>query len=367
MISRVTSSAVNSTLASQINKRYADYAKLTNQITTGKRVNSLMDDTIESVNIINSNRQLTRIGVMSANVSSIANEIKDSSETIEKVIDKAQRAKDLATTAANGTSTKSTIKASLSELDQIIETVVNLANTNYNGNYLYGGTNTKTSAYSIEYGIDDKGNKTDEIIGIKYNGTPIDKDWQRQLEVADGVFQTMNVTGIEVFGDYDKEPIYEADGVTPVLDADGKPTYKLNSSSGVMSDLIELRNALQDTIDKLDAQEALPDNATQAEKEAAGADVKACYDNINGLLDGFSESMDKMTLVNSRFGTITNKMTMSTESLKDSENNLKEYVSGIQEIDLTQAVSDWYNAQYAYQASMQASTSIMSMNLLNYI
>ena len=146
MISRVTSSAVNSTLASQINKRYADYAKLTNQITTGKRVNSLMDDTIESVNIINSNRQLTRIGVLGANVSSIANEIKDSSETIEKVIDKAQRAKDLATTAANGTSTKSTIKASLSELDQIIETVVNLANTNYNGNYLYGGTNTKTSA-----------------------------------------------------------------------------------------------------------------------------------------------------------------------------------------------------------------------------
>ena len=131
-----------------------------------------------------------------------------------------------------------------------------------------------------------------------------------------------------------------------------------------MSDLIELRNALQDTIDKLDAQEALPDNATQAEKETAGADVKACYDKINGLLGGFSESMDKMTLVNSRFGTITNKMTMSTESLKDSENNLK---AGIQEIDLTQAVSDWYNAQYAYQASMQASTSIMSMNLLNYI
>ena len=40
---------------------------------------------------------------------------------------------------------------------------------------------------------------------------------------------------------------------------------------------------------------------------------------------------------------------------------------GIQEIDLTQAVSDWYNAQYAYQASMQASTSIMTMNLLNYM
>lgn len=367
MISRVTSSAVNATLASQINSKYADYAKLTEQLTTGKRVNSLMDDTIESINIINSNRQLNRIGVMSANVSSISNEIKDSSETIEKLIEKIQRAKDLATTAANGTSTKSTLEASLTELDHIIESVVDLANTNYNGNYLYGGTNTKTPPYTIEYGIDAAGNQTDEIIGIKYNGTPMDGDWQRQLEIAEGVFQTMNVTGIEVFGEYDKEPIFEADGVTPVLDADGKPTYQVNNSSGAMSDLIELRNALKDTIEKIDERDALPEDAPQADKDAAGAAVKGCYDTISGLLDGFSDSMEKMTLVNSRFGTITNKMEMSTESLKDSENNLTEYISGIQDLDVTKAVSDWYSTQYAYQASMQASTSIMSMNLLNYL
>ena len=53
MVSRVTSSSVNIDLAAQINNRYADFAKLTEQLTTGKRVNSITDDPIESVNIVN--------------------------------------------------------------------------------------------------------------------------------------------------------------------------------------------------------------------------------------------------------------------------------------------------------------------------
>lgn len=367
MVSRVTSSAVNLSLITQINNRYADYAKLTEQMTTGKRVNSLMDDPVESINIVNSNRRLNQIGVMTANVSSIQNEVKEASETVDLAIEKAQRAKDLATTAANGTSTKTTLEATLTELDGIIESMVNLANTNYNGNYIFAGTNTKTTPYTIEYGINADGSSNNEIIGVKYNGTAIDGDWERKLEISEGVFQTMNVTGAELFGDYDKEPVYEADGVTPVLDAEGNPTYTLNSSSGIMGDLIELRNSIKDTIDKIDEQEVLPADATQAEKEAASAAVKDCYDKINGLLDGFATSMDKMTYVNSNFGVITNKLEMTNNSLVESENNLTEYISEIQDLDVTKAISDWYTTQYAYQASMQASTSIMSMSLLNYL
>lgn len=367
MVSRVTSSSVNIDLVAQISNRYADYAKLTEQLTTGKRVNSITDDPIESVNIVNSNRRLNRIGILTANVSSIKNEIKESSETIDLAIEKAQRAKDIATTAANGTSTKSTLEANLTELDKVIETMVDLANTNYNGNYIFGGTNTKTTPYTIEYGINADGTSNNEIIGVKYNGTALDGDWERKLEITEGVFQTMNVTGAELFGEYDKEPVYEADGVTPVLDAEGNPTYTVNSSGGIMGDLIELRNSIKEAIEKIDEQQALPADATQAEKDAAGAAVKDCYDKINGLLDGFSTSMEKMTYVNSNFGTITNKLDMTNDSLVESENNLTEYISGIRDIDVTKAVSDWYSSQYAYQASMQASTSIMSMNLLSYL
>ncbi len=367
MIGRVSSSAINSTLVGHIQNNYFDFAKLTEQLSTGKKINSILDDTLQSVNIINSNRQLGKIDIWSANIGSLTNEIKQSSETIDLIMEKGQRAKDLATSAANGTSTKNNLMSTLTELDNIIEAVVDMANTSYNGNYIYGGTNTKTPPYSIQYGIDADGNPTDEIIGIKYNGTPIDGDWKRQLEIADGVFETSNVTGIAAFGECDVEPVYEANGTTPVLDADGNPTYTENSNSGIMGDLIDFRNALSDTIKKLEEQENLPENATQAEKDAIGAEVKACYDSINGLLDGFDDSITQMTTVNSKFGTVTNKLEMSTEALSTSKLNLEEYISGIQDLDITEAISQWYTSQTAYQASMQTATSIMSMSLLNYM
>ncbi len=367
MIGRVSSSAINSTLVGHIQNNYLDFSKLTEQLSTGKKINSILDDTLQSVNIINSNRQLGKIDIWSANIGSLTNEIKQSSETIELVMEKGQRAKDLATSAANGTSTKDNLISTLTELDNIIKSVVDMANTSYNGNYIYGGTNTKTQPYSIQYGIDADGNPTDEIIGIKYNGTAIDGDWKRQLEISDGVFETANVTGMEAFGECDVEPVYQADGVTPVLDADGNPTYTENSNSGITGDLIDFRNALSDTIKKLEEQENLPENATQAEKDAIGAEIKACYDSISGLLDGFDDSISQMTTVNSKFGTVTNKLEMSTEALSTSKLNLEEYISGIQDLDITEAISQWYTSQTAYQASMQTATSIMSMSLLNYM
>ena len=367
MISRVTSSSINASLIGHIQNNYFDYAKLTEQLSTGKKINSILDDTLQSVNIVNSNRQLGKIEIWSANIGSLANEIKQSSETIDLIMEKGQRIRDLAATAANGTSTKDTLVATLNELDNIINSVVDMANTNYNGNYIYGGTNTKNPPYSIQYGIDADGNPTDEIVGIKYNGTAIDGDWERKLEIADGVFETANVTGIAAFGECDVEPVYQADGVTPVLDADGNPTYTVNSNDGIMGDLIDFRNALSDTIKKIEEQENLPDNATQAEKDAIGAEIKSCYDRFNQMLSGIDESITQMTTVNTEFGTVTNKLDMSTEALTSSKNNLTEYISGIQDLDVTEAVSQWYTSQYAYQASMQAATSIMSMSLLNYM
>lgn len=367
MISRVTSSSVNTTLTNQISTKYSEYSKLTEQLSTGNRVNSIKDDPIQAVNILNSNRQLTRLGTWAANIKVLNNEIKDSSETIDKMLEKAQRARDLATTAANGTSTKSVLESTLTEVKQIIAGMVDFANTNYNDNYIYGGTNTKTPPYEILYGIDADGNQTDEIVGIKYNGTKVTNEWQRQLEIADGLFQTVNITGDEAFGQYLKEPVYEADGVTPVLDDKGNPTYTVTEDKGIMSDLIKFQDAIKETIKKLDEQANLPEDATQADKEAIGAEVRACYDTISGLLDGFTESMNVMTGVNERFGTITNKLTMSGESIADSELNLESFISDIKEIDVSKAVGEWYMSQYALQASMQASMSIMSMSLLNYI
>ena len=45
-----------------------NYAKLSEQIASGSKINSLMDDSVQAINIISSNRKLNQIGTWIQNV-----------------------------------------------------------------------------------------------------------------------------------------------------------------------------------------------------------------------------------------------------------------------------------------------------------
>lgn len=339
MINRVTSSSISANLVLNMQKNYADYAKLTEQISSGKKIESILDNPTESINIINANRELNKIDEWKSNITYLTNELNQSSDTLDFIIDKSQRAKDLATISANKTYNKDNLNSVLTEVDLLIESVVDMANTKHNGNYIYSGVNTKTAPYEIQY--DNNG----EIAGIEYKGSSKDNVWERKLEISEGVFQTVNVTGIEVFGESDVN----------------------GDSSGIMGDLIDLRNNLKNTISKLEEQENLPENATQAEKDQIASEINSCYDSINGLLDNFDDSINNITGTNSRIGAVTNKLEMTNNALENTSLNIEGEKSDIENIDLTKTISEWYMSQYAYQASMQVFQASNSMSLLNYI
>jgi len=363
MVTRITSSSMSSSLTNRINSSYMNYAKLSEQIASGSKINSLMDDSVQAINIISSNRKLNQIGTWIQNVQVLNNEIKQSSEVIDTAISKAQRIKDLTVTATTGTASKENLQSILTELDGVINTIVDRANTNYNGNYIYSGTNTTTPPYEIQYAEDNNGELTDKIVGIKYNGTDITDAWERKLEIADGEFQTCNMTGQEIFGECEAALKLDANG--DVIYENGVATYDTVQSSGIMGDFISLRNSIQETIDAIEAKDALaqddPNYLVEAEK------IKTGRETMNGLIDKISLSMEKMSTANVKLGTLSNKLDMSESSLTGSKNDLTEFISDIKDVDITQAITEWYNAQYAYQASMQASLSALSQNLLSYL
>ena len=323
MIGRVTSALTNSNLVFSMQNSYSNYAKLTTQLSSGKKINSMLDDPTQSVNLVNSKRELTRIDTWNNNIKSLKNEIGQATDTLDLLIESGQRAKDLATSVSNNIYNNGSLKAVKDELEQIIGSVVSNANTKYDGKYIFSGTNTQTQPYSIEYAVDNNGNKTDEIVGIKYNGTDKNGDWKRSLEIADGVFQQGNVLGIEALGEYSN-----------------------GSSEGIMGCLMEFKNTVSDILENKNG---------------------ANYSDISGLLDKFTTSIDRVARSSSKLGGIINKLDMAQNSLENNSMNLKDKISGIEDLDLTQAVTDWYSSQSAYQASMKVFTAFNSMSLLNYM
>ena len=88
---------------------------------------------------------------------------------------------------------------------------------------------------------------------------------------------------------------------------------------------------------------------------------------MNSTLDMFSNSLNTITTEQTKFGGVANRLEMTNSTLETSNENLTGYLSQINDVDYPTAITQWLNAQYAYQASMQVASANMNMSLLNYL
>ena len=362
MVDRVSSASRYAQLLAGMQINQANFNKLTAQLASGNKIMNLSDSPIGSVNILNTTKQLGQIETFEQNVGMASAELSTLDDLLSLATGYLSEAWDKAIQANNQTFEKSSLKALKVEIDEITKTMVDLANTQYNDNYIFSGANTKTLTYTID-------EKTGDIV---YHGTPQDnKDYVRKTEVADGVFETINTTGDKVFGWYkaqaqteNKENIFldkdgneviekVANGVTTYEYKDGTPFGGTKDDltpkedySGVLGALKCLSNSLQKVID---------------------GDSEEGYADMRETLDMFADSLNTITTEQTKFGGIANRLDMTTSTLETNTENLTAYLSQSKDVDYTTAITQWMNAQYAYQASMQIASASMNMSLLNYI
>ena len=318
---RISTAARYNLLTADIQKNEANYNRLTQQLASGKKITNITDDPVAAVNIVNTNRQLGQIDTFNQNAQMAMEELDTLDDLMELAGNYLNTAWDKAVQASNGTYGNTSLSAIKVEIDEITKTMVDLANTEYNDNYIFAGANTKLTPYEI----DEDGN-------IIYRGTPhSNPDYIRQTEVADGVFEVINTTGDRVFGYYNSE----------------------TDNAGVMGALKILSNSLQEIIDAREAED--PDAET------------AAYEKMHSTLDMFSKSHNEILTEQTKFGGVYNRMEMTESTLETNTENLTSYLSNLQDVDIASATSQWLQAQYAYQASLKVASSTMNMSLLNYL
>lgn len=366
MVDRISTTGKYSQLVADMQKNLINYNKITAQLTSGHKVINITDDPIAAVNIINTNRQLGQIDTFSTNVEMAKSELSTLDDLMSLATGYLSSAWERAVQASNQTYGNDSLEAIKVEIDETIKTMVDLANTEYNDNYIFGGANTKT----IPYTIDENGN-------IIYNGTPYDNpDYIRQTEVADGVFEIINTTGDRVFGYYEaiqeqtadgKNVFTDADGkkVIETIEADGSKTYAYEDGTTYNGDTADLKVSVErEEYSGVMGAMKLLSNSIQM---ILDGDTEAGYEQMNSTLDMFDSSMRMITEEQTKFGGVYNRLEMTTSTLDTNNTNLTSYLSEIQDVDLTTAITDWYMAQYAYQASLQVSSASMGMSLLNYL
>jgi len=313
MYLRTTTAATNNSMLDYIMNNQSKYNELSAQASSQKKLNTPSDNPTDAISVLNINKNLSQLNGYVTNMSQSQNELNVLDNSLASLTSNLQRVHDLAVQASNETNTPATLNNIKTEIDQIIQSVKETGNTQYNGSYIFAGTNV--GQVPFEDGADG---------GITYTGTPQDKDYQRYIQISDKVQTAINVSGDKLLGSYDAD----ASGTPPV------PT-----GSGIFKTLYDLSNALG----------------------------KSDFTAIRSSLDKVQTDIQNTSNERTNFASITNRFDMTKTSIKANVTQLTSFKSSLEDVDLATAMTNLANQELALKATMAvAAKTMQSSSLLDY-
>jgi flagellar hook-associated protein 3 FlgL len=242
------------------------------------------------------------------------NTIKDSiswtkaqDSALESVSTSMLRIRSLVQSSANATAGSEELGANRSEIEQEIAGIVESLNTNFDGRYLFSGTNTTTAPFEIV-------KENDAIVGIKYNGTS--EDLPREI----------------------------ANGVSVDLLASGD---RLMNETGTATDPQNLSTYFNDLLSALRSDD----------KDALGGELLTAHD----------QHATNVVNVRAQIGTLYNRLEAAADRNETEKLNLTETLSNKQDVDIAEKYMEYQNQMTAYRSTLAMGTKIMQMSILDYL
>lgn len=137
---RISDSNTNSTFTKRINAQRSQIGVLQERLASGKRINRPSDDPIGAEAVINIRTSQKEIEQFQRNAQTANQKLTAADTTLGSYENILDRVKTLVTQGLSGTATQPAKNAIATELESLRERVLNTANSQYNGEYLFGGS-----------------------------------------------------------------------------------------------------------------------------------------------------------------------------------------------------------------------------------
>lgn len=171
---RVSTSQTTAMLLKSMQSQYSEYATIAEQLSTGLKINTPSDDAIGYARVSNLTSQQTRLNQYLDNIETASSQLSASETQFSSMTDVLGSIRDLTVQAANGTYSSTELADIGTEMQALVETLVDLCNqTDSSGNYLFSG-----SLSSTEPVVYDEATGTYSYAGDNY---------QREVSVGDGI------------------------------------------------------------------------------------------------------------------------------------------------------------------------------------
>jgi flagellar hook-associated protein 3 FlgL len=176
-----------SNLATALNQSQANEQQLTAELSSGVSISSLSQNpTASGQNVLLLN-QIQQDDSFTRSSNLVTGQLQVADSTLGSVVSELTQAISLATSANNGTMNSSDVKSIGNQISGILNEVQSLANTNYQGQYIFAGGQTSTSPFTTS--------TASSPAVTTYQG---DED-MNYLETPNGQKIQLNVPGSQIF------------------------------------------------------------------------------------------------------------------------------------------------------------------------
>ncbi|MHC4592117.1 MAG: flagellar hook-associated protein FlgL [Planctomycetota bacterium] len=186
---RVTQNMLDRNLIHSMQQNLEYLAKLNEQLSSGNRVNTVSDDVPVARRIMFLQRENQQLDTYLSNISSVDAMLSFATSTLETVSETVIRIKELATQAATETYTDMERQIMAEGVDNLLGTLVLLANVENEGNYMFSGEAIHTAPYAVSLDL------AGDIQSVTYQGQMI----TTEVDVGPGTTSEMNLVGATIF------------------------------------------------------------------------------------------------------------------------------------------------------------------------
>ena len=411
---RISSQMHNMDTQSNLRLQEFRLNKANNQIGSQQRIQQLRDDPIAAGHLVRYQSYLSRVNQFEKNALTLSDQFSLREGYMDDSLQIMQRVRELAVTGANGIYGKDDLKNMATEVDELLKALVQNANAvSADGNSIFGGTNTKATAFEIEMG-NVEGSGVPLIQNVKYNGNitvnQVEVDENKYLINDNAGNKTFWAENQQIFGaryasawQASSDGVISVDGVEIQI-SQGDNIYSLvskinDSSAAVKASVDPIRKSLNlattdarqlwiqdvngNVLNELgmvkDSSQKPPYNLETGVRVSGGSLFDTVIAFRNALLSGDQESIGGRVLGSLDMG-INNLVTRLAKSGSEYERaqlnaarssklalDVTQMVSREGDLDFTQAVTDMKMLDYANQATLSQAGKMYNSTLLNYM
>ena len=197
--------------------------KALQEVSTGKSVSVPSDNPSASASMVQNTIDTNNVDQYTQNVSSVLSMVQTADSTLGSVVSSLTKAITLGTEGANGTSNASNQQSIATEVQGILSSVVSMANTTFQGSYLFGGTASTQVPYTAD---------STSASGYKYNGN----DGVNSVAVGDDLTVQANIPGSQIFSNSSNDVLGSLSALVSALQS--------GDSAGIQSATSAISSAL---------------------------------------------------------------------------------------------------------------------------